>query len=125
MAMTKGSISVTVASGKTSDNNTTSQITGELKAIAFALPDGAPAGAQYHIYQTSPEITLLEVSGQQIADRDDNIFCPRKLADTQDGQSIGAGSVPFPTIIPLHSPIRMDVSGAVPGTYVAYLFYEK
>ena len=125
MAMTKGAVSVTVASGETSGHGTTAQIVGELAAIALVLPDGAPVGAQYHIYQTAPQITLLEVSGQQVADQDDNLFCPRKNADTQDGQPIGGGDTPFPAIIPLHSSVRMDVSGAVPGIYVAYLYYNK
>lgn len=122
--MNKTSISVTVAAGETTGNTVVSQITGKLAAIVFGLPSNAPAGAQYRIYQTTPEIALLEVSGQQIADRDDGIFAPRRLADTDEGETIGAGDVPFPVAIPLYSQVRMDISAAVPGTYIAYLFYE-
>jgi hypothetical protein len=124
MAMSKTAISVAVTSGNTSGNNATSQITGELKAIVFELPADAPVGAWYRIYQLSPEITLLEVSGQQIAERTDKLFCPRHLADTKDGQTIGAGGVPFPTAIPLYSQVKMEVSDAVEGSYIAHLFYN-
>lgn len=124
MAVTKTPVSVTIATGETSGYGVTSQITGELLAIIFVLPDNAPVGAQYQIYQTSPTIPLLEVSGQQIANRDDNLFNPRKFADSLDGQPIGAGSVPFPTTIPLHASIRMDISDALPGLYYAYLYHK-
>jgi hypothetical protein len=121
--MSKTSVSVSITSGTTGDK-TISQTIGELKAIAFELPADAPVGAWYRIYQLSPEITLLEVSGQQIAERRDKLFCPRHLADTKDGQTIGAGGVPFPTAIPLYSQIKMEVSDAVEGSYIAHLFYN-
>lgn len=125
MTIKKTPINVTVALGETTGNSTINQITGEFLAIVFALPDDAPAGALYHIYQLSPQITLLQVTGQQIADQDDSLFAPRKLADAPDGYTIGEGGAPFPTVIPLVARIRMDITAAVAGTYTAYLYYEQ
>ena len=122
--MNKTSISVTLASGVPSGNATISQLPGELVAIVFSLPTTAPAAAQYRIYETAPEITLLDVSGQQIADRDDSMFNPRRAADSDEGETIGGVGGPFPVTIPLYSQIRMDIIAAVAGTYTAYLFYK-
>ena len=125
MAINRTSISITLASGETSGDNTIAQVTGELLNIVFDLPDNAPAAAQYHIYQLSPQITLLQVTGQQIADQDDGLFTPRKLADTPEGYAVGEGGAPFPTTIPLAARLRMDITGAVAGTYTAYIYYSS